>query len=593
MKQMTVELNGRASLEAQMAPILREWESRCYETLLLHVYSGLSEEEHTVGVARNLKALLPESLLVGSMSAGEIRDGRLIDQGVLVSALFFARTRVCLRRYDNMWDHEEETGRAIREALDADPDVKGAEILFPGTAMNTKAFFEALSLCRKDIQIWGGYSGGHELNAPDHFIFDEQGVWYDSALVTTFSGADFHIDIDKLVGWEPLGLPFRVTKAEGNKLMELDGRPASEVYERFLSIDRSGYKNAEESYAFPLMARYNGEDRLRSTIHIEEDGSLNLHGHVIEGTDIYLSYGNPARIVRMVNQRLEAIRRFAPQAILLYSCVVRKEFWGPLASMELEPFGSLCPATGFYTWGEVCRNLDSGEVVEHNVTLLTIALREGDAPPVEEHEVHVNEAALVGQAALLRRLTSLIYTTMNELQKAHEDLRILNRKLQRMAERDALTGLCNRGTIESHIDDALNRSRESGETVSLVMLDVDHFKRVNDVYGHHTGDLVLQDVARLLEAAAQRLGGEAGRWGGEEFFLLLPNLEEPAALCAAEGLRAAVAEHLFPDVEHLTVSMGVISVQGDGERRAIFNKVDDALYAAKEGGRNRVVLARL
>ena len=589
MKQILAELNHQGTLAQQIASIRAEWESGCYQTLLLHVYSGLSDEAHTAQVARELLDCVPDALVVGTMSAGEILDGKLMAQGVLISAMLFEETQVQVLRYDQVRGREAELGRTIRETLDADSSLRGAELLLPGTALNTRVFFQELSQCREDIILWGGYSGGHALNSPDHFIFDHTGVMYNSILLTTFSGENFHIDIDKIVGWEPLGLPFHVTRAEGNKLIELDGRPASEVYEKFLHIDRKGHNNAEESYAFPLLARYHGEERLRSTIHIEEDGSLNLHGHVIEGMDIYLSYGNPARIVRMVNERLEAIRRFAPQAILLYSCVVRKEFWGPLVNMEMEPFADLCTAGGFHTWGEVCRNMDSGEVVEHNVTLLTIALREGDASNREEPAVQVNETVLVGQAALLRRLTSLIYTTMGELHKAHEDLRILNTKLTRMAQRDALTGLYNRGTIESHIDDALN----SGKTVSLVMLDVDHFKQVNDVYGHHTGDLVLQDVAHFLGDAAQALGGEAGRWGGEEFFLLLPDMEEAAAVKAAEQLRIKVAEHPFPDVNHLTVSLGVITVQGEVDRRAVFNKVDDALYQAKKGGRNRYVLAKL
>lgn len=590
MKQILVELNGQQSVAQQMEAVRQEWESDRYQRLLLHVYSGLSDEAHTVQVARALQACLPGSLLVGTMSAGEILNGKLMEPGVLVSAQLFEQTQVQVLHYDHIAGRESEVGTAIRELLDADPAMRGAELLFPGTSINTRAFFAELSQCRPDLQIWGGYSGGHALNTPDHFIFDANGVMFDSMLVTTFSGECFHIDIDKIVGWEPLGLPFRVTKAEGNKLIELDGKPASEVYEKFLHIDRKEHNNAEESYAFPLLARIHGEELLRSAIHIEEDGALNLHGHVIEGMDIYLSYGNPARIVRKVNERLETIRRFRPEAILLYSCVVRKEFWGSLVNMEMEPFADLCSAGGFHTWGEVCRNMDSGEVVEHNVTLLTIALREGDASAADEDPVvRVNETVLVGQAALLRRLTSLIYTTMGELHQAHEDLRILNKKLTRMAQRDALTGLYNRGTIESLIDDALN----TGAVTSLVMLDVDHFKQVNDVYGHHTGDLVLQDVAHFLGDAAQELGGEAGRWGGEEFFLMLPNMEEAAAVEAAEQLRRKVAEHPFPEVNHLTVSLGVITVQGEVNRRAVFNKVDDALYQAKKGGRNRWVLAKL
>ena len=89
---------------------------------------------------------------------------------------------------------------------------------------------------------------------------------YDSILVTAFIGDRIFINIDKSIGWEPLGPSFRVTKAEGNKLIELEGRPASEIYEKFLQIDRRRQNNAEEGYTFPLLASYNGEEWLRSAM---------------------------------------------------------------------------------------------------------------------------------------------------------------------------------------------------------------------------------------------------------------------------------------------------------------------------------------
>jgi diguanylate cyclase (GGDEF)-like protein len=232
-------------------------------------------------------------------------------------------------------------------------------------------------------------------------------------------------------------------------------------------------------------------------------------------------------------------------------------------------------------------------VVEHNVTLLSIALREGDAPAEELPVVRVDDTVLEGQAALLRRLTSLVYTTMGELQKAQNHLRQLNEKLTVMAERDALTGVYNRGKIEDLICHALDSSRDHGTPVSLIMVDVDHFKQVNDVYGHHIGDVVLQGIARLIQSVGDTSSGCAGRWGGEEFFLLLPDTGEQEAMMAAEHLRLSVAKRPFPEVGNVTISLGVITVEGEMDRKWVFSRVDDALYQAKEGGRNRTVQAKI
>ena len=593
MKQLLVELNKEVSTASQTEEIRHEWERGIYRAMLIHVYSGSSEEHLTCQVASALQECLPEAKIVGTMSAGEIKDGKLMQRGVLVSAMLFEETDVRVMRYDHIKDNEEAIGRKIRSDLDAIDGIRGAEVLFPGTELNTRPFFKELSKCDKSIKIWGGYSGDHMLNSPVHFVFDATGVLYDSVLVTSFAGESIFIDTDKSIGWEPLGPSFTVTKAEGNRLIELDGRPASEIYEKFLKIDRRTQNNAEEGYTFPLLAKYNGEEWLRSAYHITEDGALSMNGFIMEGTEIQLSYGNPENILGVVNKRLEAIRQFKPQAILLYSCVARKAFWDNLVNIEMEPFAALASTAGFHTWGEVNRSKRTDEVVEHNITLLSIAFREGEAPSEELPAVKADDTLLKGQAANLRRLTSLIFITMRELQEAHNDLLKLNEKLSIMAERDSLTGLYNRGKIDELINLTLDDAAERGQDVSLIMVDVDHFKKINDVYSHHIGDLVLQEIAGMLQAVAETSGGCAGRWGGEEFFLLLPNANEEEALIAAEHLRISVAKRPFPKAEGVTISLGVITVHGREDRKQVFSSIDVALYEAKDGGRNRVVQTKI
>ena len=593
MKQLLVELNPELPAGQQMEGIRQEWETGVYRSMLVHIYSGLTEERFTSRIAEMVQELFPEAEIAGTMSAGEIKDGRLMQKGVLIAAMLFESTEVKVFRYDHVKENEETVGGRIRSDLEAMGHIRGAELLFPGTELNTRPFFRELSKCRKDIQIWGGYSGDHMLNAPVHYIFDTTEVLYDSVLVTVFIGENIFINIDKSIGWEPLGPSFRVTKAEGNRLMELEDRPASEIYEKFLQIDRRRQNNAEEGYAFPLLAKYNGEEWLRSAFHIEEDGSLNLHGFVTEGTEIQLSYGNPENILRVINQRLETIRQFKPQAILLYSCVVRKAFWDNLVDTEMEPFAQLASTSGFHTWGEVTRSKSTGEVVEHNVTLLSIAMREGEAPSKELPIVQADDRVLRGQAAMLRRLTNLIYITMGELQKAHSDLQKLNERLSVMAERDFLTGLYNRGKIDEQINLALDEAENSMQPVSLIMVDVDHFKLVNDVYGHHAGDVVLQEIAGVLQSVADTCRGNAGRWGGEEFFLLLPDTGEDEAMIAAEHLRMIVGKRTFPKAGKVTISLGVITVQGKADRKQVFSRIDSALYQAKDEGRNRTIQARI
>ena len=594
MKQFVVELHSGEPVCQQLGPLASAWHAGAYASLLVHVFCGLVDVTPAVEAVRIIQDLLPEAQVVGTMSAGEICEGRLVARGVVISAIMAESSNIRVLRYDNVKGSESKVGDALCQELGSIGNLRAVELLFPGTEMDTRALYYRLSECQPGVSIFGGYSGGHELNSPQHFLIDAKGVLRDSMYAVAYAGSALCVNVNKLVGWDSLGLPFSVTKAQGNRLIELNGRPASEVYERFLQIDRTQIDNAMAGYEFPLMATHGGEENMRSTIHIDEDGALVLHGHIPEESQVYLSYGNPSHIVALVNERLRELSAFGPQAILLFTCIVRKQFWGDLVNAEMAPFAKVASTAGFHTWGEVMRDMRSGEVVEHNVTQLSVAMREGDAKPSTNVGVHVDESVLRGQASLLSRLANLVTATMGELEAAHNDLMMLNQRLTVMAERDALTGLYNRGKTEQLIHAALDQAVQSGETVALIMTDIDHLKQVNDTFGHSVGDSVLQDVARLLkEAVAVRACGAAGRWGGEEFFLLLPQTELQDAVEVAEELRRRVELHAFAGAGHVTMSFGVLAVSAAdvsvADRKGMFTAVDDALYRAKNEGRNRIV----
>ncbi|ADH84940.1 GGDEF domain-containing protein [Desulfurivibrio alkaliphilus] len=165
----------------------------------------------------------------------------------------------------------------------------------------------------------------------------------------------------------------------------------------------------------------------------------------------------------------------------------------------------------------------------------------------------------------------------------------LLREKDQLAGTDQLTGLNNRRRFKELLDQELIRYRRIPKPLSLLIFDIDHFKRVNDTYGHETGDLVLKEMAQLLQATVRRTDTPA-RWGGEEFLVLLPATTAEAAMALAEKLRQAIEEHDFPRVGRVTASFGVAAFHdGEQEESALLRRVDKALYQAKRQGRNRVV----
>jgi diguanylate cyclase (GGDEF)-like protein len=165
--------------------------------------------------------------------------------------------------------------------------------------------------------------------------------------------------------------------------------------------------------------------------------------------------------------------------------------------------------------------------------------------------------------------------------------------LQFQAAHDALTQLWNRSAILDTLRREVQRQLRSQGALGIIMADVDHFKRINDTYGHLVGDVVLQEVAQRL-AAAVRCYDFVGRYGGEEFLILVPGCQREDLISSAERLRRCIADRPIATVAGpvlVTMSFGAVSAEGGLDPEALLRAADSALYDAKSGGRNRVAVA--
>ena len=197
-----------------------------------------------------------------------------------------------------------------------------------------------------------------------------------------------------------------------------------------------------------------------------------------------------------------------------------------------------------------------------------------------------------------RRLVRQLADSTLHVMRQQEQLLAANRELQQLSQTDGLTRLANR----RHFDHALEREharwQRTAAPLSLLMIDLDHFKLVNDHYGHAVGDDYLRAVARTLEGAVGRATDMAARFGGEEFVCLLPETDTREAQLVAERIRAAVQALALPNAQApiplLTVSVGVATLAGGShDALAALKAADEQLYAAKRAGRNRVQAAVL
>jgi diguanylate cyclase (GGDEF)-like protein len=173
------------------------------------------------------------------------------------------------------------------------------------------------------------------------------------------------------------------------------------------------------------------------------------------------------------------------------------------------------------------------------------------------------------------------------VQERTSELEIVNRELQKLATTDALTQIANRSSLDLVLKQAIAENERHQRPFSVVMIDIDFFKRINDTYGHLVGDTVLKTVAHLIKNQIRSVD-TVGRWGGEEFMIVYREIECQGAYTLAENIRQSVENYPFENIEPITISMGVTQYRSGTSAEELIKDADVAMYHSKEQGRNRV-----
>jgi len=243
-------------------------------------------------------------------------------------------------------------------------------------------------------------------------------------------------------------------------------------------------------------------------------------------------------------------------------------------------------------WNRAHDRLQGQEVPPDELT------RQGgaDAPPLQG--LAGNRWALVYEARSAAGYTAMARVDVTDLVRRTQDLEDRVHRLARDSATDALTGLANRRHFDAVLVVEWNRAARTQVPLSLLMVDIDHFKEYNDHYGHLTGDRCLQQVAQALHGCARRAGDFVARFGGEEFVLLLPGVAIDEACETAQQCLERMREMLLPHAASsvaafVTVSIGLASLVPDASSSAasLINAADAAMYRAKSGGRARYEVA--
>ncbi len=569
---------------------INQWrQSAVSSTVFFQIYTSKLNRPKIETVCTMIEREMPDAYYMGSSAFGNIMMGDFTkDEITVVCTVFeYFTTKIKILQYPLTGESAEQVTSSLIEEVKAAPWCKCVMAYATMRGMSMTDFCNGLEGLPADVQFFGGGAFNIDINSEYACIFSSADKISDHAVAfALIGGEDFNVTSSYITGWKPLGRELQVTNANGPILMELDGKPAYEVYYKYLRIrnDEDFFNNTLE---FPFFYEHNGINLLRAPISSNRDGSLVMTADMEKDVKARIAYGDPWTILVNINEAALKLRNFIPEAISVFSCAARRTYWGDdEVGKETLPFQSIAPTSGFYTSGEFLRT--NGHVNQHNVTMVIAAMREGKRDMDSIRNVETNTSIMSGKVSMINRLATFI-------QAATEELEAANKKLQFYAVTDGLTGVYNRREIQDRINEAVEKSRDgSGDNAvnSLIMLDIDDFKSVNDTYGHKEGDEVLQKLAAMMQDNVARLApeGVVGRWGGEEFMILLPGMDEAKAKDIAELLRVNFSVVTFTNAPSQTVSLGVTEVKSTDSSDDACMRVDKALYEGKNSGKNKVVV---
>jgi diguanylate cyclase (GGDEF)-like protein len=558
--------------------------SQTAKSILVQVFSSLPDRKVLGRITDEIREHIPKAVIVGSTTVGEIIDGQPKVRTVVLSFSFFDETVLKTFVVADLVGTEFEAGKNLMKEINSMEEVAGVLLFATPQSISVSKLFKGMSEEKFDFPVFGGGAGVYDPNACSVVFLGRQAL-SEGAICVAFLSKSLHIYTRTFLGWRPLSKEMTITQADGSLLNKIDGKRAFDVYNRYLNIpnDEHFFANALE---FPILIQKDGEMIARVPFLVTEDGSIGFLADVEAGDKFHIGYGEPNLILSHSESTRKELYDFEPDAIFLYACISRRFLLQNDANLEIQTFNRIAPTTGFYTYGEFIKRNNKMDLL--NSTIVIVGVREGKENSRRKRELFKGTADLpisndpfwATHSRIITRLLHFISVVTSELEEA-------NKELKRASSIDKLTQINNRLKLDEVLEYNFSISTRYKTGLSILILDIDYFKEVNDQFGHLVGDVVLTELAGILKSCV-RESDTVGRWGGEEFLVILPHTRLEDAKKVAEKIRAAVEKTDFPKAGHITCSIGAASFCEGDDSEKLLSRADMALYHAKSCGRNQV-----
>lgn len=566
--------------------------SKNAKSILAQVFSSQFDQEWIESITQTIEEELPSAILVGSTTAGEIAEGRLLIGTTVLSVSFFDTSLIKPIAITCSKGDEFTCGNYLGKAIDETGlDIAGVLLLATPLSIDVANLFSGMPHKGNDYPIFGGGAGVYSLSSSisnNSMIFCGKNYFRHGVIAIVFLGKCLHISAHTYLGWQPLSKEMTITETNGNLVKKVDGMSAFEIYQHYLKIenDKDFFLNVLE---FPFLLERNGETIARVPFFVDKDGNIEFVADLKVGEKFRIGYGDPEIIVQNAKAMEKVMNDFEPDVIFLFNCVCHRFLMQSEVDLETQRFNAISPTVGFYTYSEFYGYNNNIQLL--NSTMIVVGMREGEKYKNlrnintaridnEKNSMFIDPYA-IKHNRIVSSLVHFISVVTSELEHANDEL-------TKIAEIDKVTQIYNRLKLDAIFQCEFNKCEQCHTEFSIIMMDIDRFKQINDFYGHKIGDDVLIEIVKIIRQNVRETD-YVGRWGGDEFLIILPQTNFEKAGTVAERIRDSINFCEFPVAKHQTCSLGVASYSMGDDQDKLLLRSDKALYEAKNSGRNRVV----
>ncbi|MGM0534257.1 MAG: bifunctional diguanylate cyclase/phosphodiesterase [Campylobacterota bacterium] len=550
-------------------------------SVLIQVFTGVCDKLSINQLLSHLTFFLPHAHIIGATSGGEIEGANVSDGQTLLCFSVFEDT--ILQTHEASGDfHTDTIAKNITKTVPS-KNLQSLITFTTGRGVDSAGFLEHLSAL--DTTVSGGVAVGDE-DFKNAYVFTHNRVIANGAVAVSLHSTSLHVNIASSFGWEAMGKPLSVTKTSGKVVHTIDDIPVKTLYQNYFGEDIVNLL-PKTGIEFPLIVYRQGTPVARFVTDVKKGGFV-FSGPVQEGEEVFFGFANVEKILECKDKLAKDIASKPAESIFVYSCVARRLLLGKMAQLEIEPLNSIATVSGFFTFSEFLKPKSKGAVLlNHTMTVVSMS----ESSRINKDFKPQNCAVKTQNDRTIKALSTFISKTSRQLNLLNQDLqksvdektsqlRKSNKNLLKKVYFDELTGLGNRDLL-------LKKLQNKHNDYTLILLDVNNFKDINDLYGVKSGDQVLKDLTSILTDMTRQEGLECYRVSGDEFAIISKKHAEAApSISLIKRLDESIKGHMFSinvqnhmvDI-YISVAMGLAHKTG-----ALIEHSNLALAQAKKEG---------